>query len=83
MAFGFDGRVSSEDVAIIMEETNIDFFKDQLKAEITRDSFNIHNVIEILKNLFKHASSKNISISSGFDFSIINSDGKALGNIEN
>lgn len=75
--------LEEDEVLIMVDGIDTNTFKEQLKNEIKSQGVNIHNVIDILKKLFKYISLKDITVSSEFDFSIIDLDGMALGNIQN
>jgi hypothetical protein len=82
-AKNYEMRALEEDgVSIMIGKIDTSLFEEQLKSEIKNPNPNIHNVIDILKKLFKHVSSLDITVSCDFDFSIINSNGMAMGKID-
>ncbi|MFV5378724.1 hypothetical protein [Acinetobacter pittii] len=59
-------------VLILVKDVDTQKFEELIKAEFHEAGFNIENVIEILRSLFKFVSEKNETVSSTFDFAFQN-----------
>ncbi|MFI8008659.1 hypothetical protein ACIF8R_00490 [Acinetobacter sp. ABJ_C4_1] len=59
-------------VLIFVKGVDTEKFKELIKAEFHDSGFNIENVIEILRSLFKFVSERNETVSSTFDFAFQN-----------
>lgn len=59
-------------VLIFVKDIDTENFKELIKAEFHENGFNIENVIEILRSLFKFVSERNETVSSTFDFAFQN-----------
>ncbi|MFX4953396.1 hypothetical protein ABTC33_05390 [Acinetobacter baumannii] len=59
-------------VLIFVKGVDTEKFKELIKAEFHETGFNIQNIIEILKSLFKFVSERNETVSSTFDFAFQN-----------
>ncbi|WPP55919.1 hypothetical protein SOI69_01255 [Acinetobacter pittii] len=59
-------------VLILVKDVDTKKFEELIKAEFNENGFNIENVIEILRSLFKFVSERNETVSSTFDFAFQN-----------
>lgn len=59
-------------VLILVKDVDTKKFEELIKAEFNENGFNVENVIEILRSLFKFVSERNETVSSTFDFAFQN-----------
>jgi hypothetical protein len=64
--------LADSSVLIFVKDVDTEKFEKLIKAEFHEAGFNIENVIEILRSLFKFVSEKNETVSSTFDFAFQN-----------
>lgn len=70
-------------VLIMADGVDTGVFKIRLEEGIKGQSFSVHDVVDILRELFKYVSSKTNTVSSAFDFSMINANTMGVIKIEN
>lgn len=64
--------LADSSVLILVKDVDTEKFEKLIKAEFHEGGFNIENVIEILRSLFKFVSERNETVSSTFDFAFQN-----------
>ncbi|MFW1982659.1 hypothetical protein ACG94M_04920 [Acinetobacter guillouiae] len=83
-ANNYESRVLGDGaVTIIIEGVDTNNYKAKLEEAILQGNFEIGNVINILSDLFQYASNKSNTVSSIFDISLINIEGRGIRKIEN